>query len=154
MASTAEYIETNKPNTERGHHAHQAWAISLDAAQSFFDCEMDTVHIGGVSILFFINNLNTNLDFPPAQLGAKTTLEFTLQFSADRVNWTNAAAWKNQAGTETATGAAVVQTQNTTQYVIVNIASYPEAAGVRFWRLHVRSGTAAISYASVYACLK
>lgn len=136
MASTATDTRTNQKGlSERGLYGWYRWLMSLDAAQSFVDVVIDTINLGGVGIAWFLDNLTTS--------GGTTSLKFTPQVSNDGLNWTNI-AWKDQTGSATVSGETTLSA-NSTQWVIISFASYPEVACARYFRLHCRAGTALLS---------
>lgn len=136
MASTATDVRANlKGISERGIYGWYRWLMSLDAAQSFVDVAIDTINIGGVGVAWFIDNLTAS--------GGTTSIKFTPQVSNDGVNWTNV-AWKDETGSATTSGEATLAS-NSTKWVIISYASYPEVACARHFRLHCRAGTALLS---------
>ena len=131
-------ITANSPHkgiTERGQHAWRQWQVDSTSTAALY-CVMDMMNVGGLSIAFFVNNLNT-LGAPYGQVQQAIDLEV----SNDNENWT-AVAWKDDDGTETTSSGKNVA-PNASEHVIVNFGSYPEQAGFRWFRLKLvpASGT-------------
>lgn len=146
MAATATLNtpDGQKGTTERGQRAFHGWDLSFPDASAYLDIVMDTLDVGALAVGFYINNKTAD--------GALTGVKFTPQISMDGVNWTNV-KWKDEAGSETASGETIIA-QNTTQYVCIHFAAYPEYLCARYFRLHTKPSTNVASVYHVYACVK
>lgn len=130
--------------TQRGQHAFHEWHLVCSDDATYLDLVIDTLDVGGLAIGWLISNLTAN--------GANTGVKFTPQMSIDGVTWTNI-AWKDEAGSETTAGEAT-KAQNTSTYVMINFASYPELLCARYFRLHTKPSTNAASNYDVYVVQK
>lgn len=123
--------QPNNGVSQRGQHALRAYKYSLTTTGSYLYPTMDSLDLGALCFAAFIDNLTAS--------GASTGLKFTPQISIDGNTWVNC-KWKDEASTETVAGEVTIA-QNTTQWVIINFASYPELACARFFRLKIHPST-------------
>ncbi len=129
-----DYDKSTRPTkgvSQRAQNSLRAYKYSLLDGAVYLYQEMDTLEIGALNFSAFIDNLTAS--------GATTGLKFTPQISIDGNTWANI-KWKDELGAETASGEVTIA-QNTTQWIIVSYASYPELNCTRYFRLKITSST-------------